>query len=191
MGHIGTSIRITAATAAAAAAVAVGAIATSNGAAAEGAIHASASIDDANGNTIGFAKFTEDAGGTVHVTVKVAGLEPGSHGTHIHTAGLCEAPGFTTAGGHFNPTGAPHGEHSSTETAAHHAGDLPNMAVSPGSQGHLTTSSTHFTLTHDVAASLFDADGSAIVVHAATDDYITQPTGNSGARVACGVIVEI
>jgi superoxide dismutase, Cu-Zn family len=189
MGHIRNSIRITAISSAAAAALAVTALVAGNGAAASGAIHASASIEDASGNTIGFAKFTEDAGGTVHVNVKVSGLAPGLHGTHIHAAGLCEGPGFTTAGGHFNPTGAPHGEHSSTEAVAHHAGDLPNMDVSAGAQGHLSTTSIHFTLTHLVAASLFDADGSAIVVHAATDDYTTQPTGNSGARVACGVIV--
>src|SRR5215217_603710 len=131
MGHIRNSIRnsirITAVSATAATAgLAVTAVVAGNGAAAGEAIHASASIGDAAGNTIGFAKFTEDAGGTVHVNVKVAGLAPGLHGTHIHTVGLCDAPGFTTAGGHFNPTAAPHGEHSSDETVAHHAGDLPN-----------------------------------------------------------------
>jgi Cu-Zn family superoxide dismutase len=165
-----------------------GTVVTAPSASAGRPIRAAATIEDAAGATIGSARFTEDARGTVHVNVTVRGLAPGSHGTHIHAVGRCDGPDFLTAGGHFNPTGAPHGEHSMHEVTPHHAGDLPQVKVSRGGSGHLTTTSVHFTLTHGDATSLFDADGSALVVHAAPDDFVTQPTGNSGARVACGVI---
>ena len=140
-------------------------------------------IADAGGETIGFAKLTEDARGVVHVNVTVRGLSAGSHGAHIHAIGLCEGPTFATAGSHFNPSLAAHGAHSKGELADHHAGDLPNLEATPAGQGHLTTTSIHFTLTHGDATSLFDTDGSAIIVHAAADDYVTQPTGNSGAAL--------
>ena len=189
MPYIRNSIRV--AVVAGAALALVGAVNVAPSASAGRPIRAAATIEDATGATIGSARFMEDARGTVHVNVRVRGLAPGSHGTHIHTVGVCDAPDFLTAGGHFNPTGAPHGEHSKHEAAVHHAGDLPNMTVNRRARGHLNTTSIHFTLTHGDAASLFDADGSSIVVHAAPDDYVTQPTGNSGARVACGVIGEI
>ena len=171
-------------------------IATS-AAANEGAIHATATIAGPGGVS-GFATFAEDAGGVVHVNVKVSGLAAGLHGAHIHTIGLCEpdAAGvaFGAAGGHFNPHGAPHGEHTRDEHADHHAGDLPNLVANDVGRGRLNTASAHFTLAHDVAESLFDANGSAIVVHANQDDYVTQSgplgPGNSGPRIACGVIEE-
>ena len=163
----------------------------------EGAIHAGATIAGPGGVS-GFATFAEDAGGVVHVNVKVSGLAPGLHGAHIHTIGSCtDANGVTFggAGGHFNPHGAPHGEHTRGEHADHHAGDLPNLVVNEDGQGRLNTASAHFTLAHDVAESLFDANGSAIVVHANQDDYVTQTgplgPGNSGPRIACGVIEEV
>ena len=99
---------------------------------------------------------------------------------------------FGAAGGHFNPHGAPHGEHARGAHADHHAGDLPNLAVNDDGQGRLNTASAHFTLVHEVAAPLFDDNGSAIVIHANQDDYITQTgplgPGQSGPRIACGVI---
>jgi Cu-Zn family superoxide dismutase len=162
----------------------------------EGAIHASATIAGPGGVS-GFATFAEDAGGVVHVNVKVSGLAAGLHGAHIHTIGSCTDLGgvaFGGAGGHFNPHGAPHGEHTRDEHAEHHAGDLPNLVANNDGQGRLNTASAHFTLAHDVAESLFDANGSAIVVHANQDDYVTQSgplgPGNSGPRIACGVIEE-
>jgi Cu-Zn family superoxide dismutase len=163
-----------------------------------GAIHAEATIVGAPtvadpAPVVGFAKFDEDGNGVVHVNVKTWGMPPGLHGMHIHTVGAC-TPTFAAAGGHFNPTGAPHGEHMRGEHAAHHAGDLPNLIVDDDGSGHGNTASAHFTLTHDVANSLFDGDGSAIVVHANIDDFTagTPATGpgNSGPRIACGVIVE-
>jgi superoxide dismutase, Cu-Zn family len=162
----------------------------------EGAIHANATIAGPGGVS-GFATFAEDAGGVVHVNVKVSGLAAGLHGAHIHTIGSCADLGgvaFGGAGGHFNPHGAPHGEHTRGEHAEHHAGDLPNLVANDDGQGRLNTASAHFTLAHDVAESLFDANGSAIVVHANQDDYVTQSgplgPGNSGPRIACGVIEE-
>ena len=173
------------------------ALVATSAAANEGAIHAYAEIAGPNGVS-GFATFAEDAGGVVHVNVKVSGLAAGLHGSHIHTIGACTAANgvaFGAAGGHFNPHAAPHGEHTRGEHADHHAGDLPNLTVNDDGRGRLNTASAHFTLAHDVAESLFDADGSAIVIHANQDDYATQSgplgPGQSGPRIACGVIAEI
>ena len=165
-----------------------------NGAAAnDGAIHARADIAGPGGVS-GFATFTEDAGGVVHVNVKVSGLTAGLHGAHIHATGSCTDVGTTAfggAGGHLNPGGAGHGQHTRGEHAAHHAGDLPNLVVNEDRQGRLNVATAHFTLS-DVGDSLFDTNGSAIVVHANRDDFTagTPETGpgNSGTRIACGVI---
>lgn len=139
--------------------------------------HASASIVDAAGNQVGSATFVEDATGRLHVNVHVAGLPAGEHGIHIHAVGAC-SPDFAAAGAHHNPLGAPHGTH---------AGDLPNLTVNPAGQGRLTGATERATLTAG-PVSVFDADGAAIVIHALPDDFVTQPTGGSGARIACGVI---
>jgi len=102
---------------------------------------------------------------------------------HLHTVGQCDAPGFTTAGGHLNPHGKQHG---SQNPAGSHLGDLPNITINNNGAGaasaQLSGSSS------ELEALLFDADGTALVVHAAADDYKTDPTGNSGARIACGVL---
>ena len=173
------------------------ALIASSAAANDGALHARAEIAGPNGVS-GFATLAEDAGGVVHVNVKVSGLSAGLHGTHIHTIGACttlNGVAFGGAGGHFNPHGAPHGEHARGEHPDHHAGDLPNLIANDDGRGRLNTASAHFTLAHDVAESLFDGDGSAIVVHANQDDYTTQTgplgPGQSGPRIACGVIEEI
>lgn len=139
---------------------------------------ASAVLVDTSGATVGFARFVEDATGTLHVNVKVSGLAPGVHGIHIHAVGSC-APTFAAAGSHHNPLGAPHGNH---------AGDLPMLVVNGAGQGRLNATTESATLSAG-PISVFDLDGSALVVHADPDDFVTQPTGNSGARVACGVIV--
>jgi Cu-Zn family superoxide dismutase len=163
----------------------------------DGAIHATATIEGPGGIS-GFATFTEDAGGVVHVNVKVSGLAPGLHGAHIHAIGSCtpDANGvpFGGAGAHFNPHLALHGEHTRGEHAEHHAGDLPNLVVNDDGRGRLNTASAHFTLTDLATESLFDTNGSAIVIHANQDDYVTQTgplgPGQSGPRIACGRIVE-
>jgi Cu-Zn family superoxide dismutase len=143
-----------------------------------GALHATATLVDATGAQIGLAVLTEDATGTVHVNVHVAGLPTGEHGIHIHQFGTC-TPTFADAGGHHNPLAAAHG---------HHAGDLPNLVVNVAGQGHLNATTDDATLSAG-QLSVFDGDGSAVIIHADRDDFVTQPTGNSGGRIACGVIV--
>jgi Cu-Zn family superoxide dismutase len=145
----------------------------------DGAAHAAAVLRDTAGNEVGFARFTEDATGRVHVNVHVGGMSPGLHGIHIHSVGNCTsgADAFSGAGSHHNPAGRPHGQH---------AGDLPNLVVNDAGRGQLTVPLERFTFAADAA--ILDADGSAIVVHALPDDFTTQPTGGSGARIACGVI---
>lgn len=150
--------------------------------AAGGAIHARAEIVNTAGEVVGWAKFTEDATGTLHVNVHVTGLTPGLHGIHIHNTAACvlgTTPAFSSAGPHHNPLGALHGNH---------AGDLPNLVVNEAGNGHLNATSDGATLSSG-PVTLFDLNGSAIVIHANPDDHVTNPTGNSGARVACGVIV--
>lgn len=142
-----------------------------------GATRAHVELTNAAGKTVGVARFVETPSGAVHVNVRVNGLTPGVHGIHVHAVGSCAGEGFSGAGGHHNPSGAVHG---------HHAGDLPNLVVNRAGRGRLSTSEAAFTLTG--AASVFDADGSALVIHAQPDDGVTDPAGNSGPRVACGVI---
>jgi Cu-Zn family superoxide dismutase len=98
--------------------------------------------------------------------------------------GACDPPTFTSAGGHFNPLGKQHG---SLNPQGAHAGDLANLFVGTDGKGYLETSASQVTLGAG-AASLLDANGSALIIHAAPDDFRTDPTGNSGARIACGVI---
>lgn len=151
---------------------------------AKGAQHASAELKDASGQTIGFARFVEDATGAVHVNVHVKGLTPGLHGIHIHAVGSC-SPTFAAAGGHHNPLGHQHGLENPLGA---HAGDLPNLAVNKEGVGHLNAATDRATVSAG-PSTVFDANGSALIIHADRDDQITDPTGNSGGRVACGVIV--
>lgn len=160
--------------------VGVTATATASG----GAAHAGARMADGAGQTIGWARLTEDASGQLHLNVQVAGIAPGRHGVHLHAIGQCVGPAFASAGGHHNPLGA---EHGLDNPAGAHAGDLPNLTVNGAGRGHLDGTSHHATLSAG-PVSLVDADGSAIVIHANEDDQVTNPTGNSGARIACGVI---
>jgi Cu-Zn family superoxide dismutase len=158
-----------------------------SGASGAGASHARATLRDVTGGAVGWARFTEDAAGTLHASVHVEGLSPGLHGIHIHAIGTC-SPTFAAAGGHFNPTGAAHGLDSPTGP---HAGDWPNLVVNGAGVGHLDARSDRATLS-DGPLSILDADGSAIVIHANPDDQVTDSgpfgPGNSGARIACGVI---
>ena len=155
--------------------VAVGALLVTAGAplvSADGERHATATFVDATGATVGWAKLVEDARGTVHVNV------------HVHAIGQC-SPTFAAAGPHFNPEGHQHGLENPDGA---HAGDLPNLVVNANGVGHLDATTDRVTLTPG-GDSLFDANGSAFIIHANTDDQVTDATnGNSGARIACAVI---
>ncbi len=144
---------------------------------------AAADLKDARGQSIGTASFTE-RDGKLRLVVQAKGLTPGKHGIHIHAVGRCEPPAFTSAGGHYNPLGAKHG----LETAGGpHAGDLPNLEADPSGNARYEATTDRITL-RDGLVSVFDGDGSALVIHEKDDDQKTDPTGNSGGRVACGVI---
>ena len=154
---------------------------------------ATAEIVDAEGNVIGDANFTTgtDEGGQAYVTIQVglspdAGLEPGEHGFHIHEVGECSAPDFESAGGHYNPTGAQHGL---LNPEGAHAGDLPNLVVGQGGVVDYVVTTALVTL-GEGERTLFDSDGSAVMIHEGPDDYITDSSGDSGSRVACGVITQ-
>jgi len=146
---------------------------------------AEAEIQDSRGQTVGSAVFTPTPKGVVAV-VEVSKLAPGKHGIHVHAAGICEPPDFKTAGGHFNPHGKKHGL-KSAEGA--HAGDLPNLEVGPNGKGKLKATLSNATLEVGDTASLLGPNGSSIVIHAKADDGMTDPSGNSGDRIACGVVI--
>ncbi len=124
----------------------------------------------------------------VEITVTVSGLKPGAHGLHLHAVGKCEAPGFTSAGGHFDP--GPNGVGDPDTNHPFHMGDLPNLVANAAGRATLKTLTSRVTL-GDGPLSLFDADGSAIIIHANPDQGVTgeSKSGLSGGpRVACGVI---
>jgi Cu-Zn family superoxide dismutase len=146
---------------------------------------ASAALKTPDGKPVGEAQFTAAPDG-VALTVTVTGLPQGTHGIHLHTVGSCQAPDFASAGSHWNPMKKMHGLDSPQGA---HMGDLPNLVVNADGTGTLKATIKGATLGKD-AMGLFDSDGTAIVIHAAPDDYKTDPSGSSGARIACGVVTE-
>jgi Cu-Zn family superoxide dismutase len=150
---------------------------------ARGAPGASAQIVDARGVSKAFAGLIPDRGG-VRVEINASGMAPGTYGAHIHTTGRCDPPGFESAGGHWNPTGRQHGAEN---PQGRHLGDLPNLQINPQGNGRLVFAVPSASL-QSGANPLLDADGAAIVIHAGADDHRTDPSGNSGARIACGII---
>lgn len=142
-----------------------------------------AELSSGDGKRHGVATFDE-AGGKVRIVVDADGLFPGKHGVHLHAIGMCQDPAFMSAGGHFNPTTKKHGL-DSAEGA--HGGDLPNLEADKDGKAHYDVTSDRVTLGSG-NLSLFDADGSALVIHEKEDDQKTDPAGNSGGRVLCGVI---
>jgi Cu-Zn family superoxide dismutase len=121
--------------------------------------------------------------GLLRVELEAAGLRPGTYGAHIHAVGRCDPPGFESAGPHWNPGGRRHG---SENPQGPHQGDLPNLEVDAEGRGLIIFAVENASLRG--ANPLLDADGAAVVIHAGTDDYRTDPSGNSGARIACGVL---
>lgn len=139
----------------------------------------SATMVDTQGRSAGRTTAREVAGG-VRFTLDVSGMPPGRHGAHVHTVGRCDAPTFESAGGHWNPTAAKHG---TSNPQGPHQGDLPNLMIGADGRGTLALVVPGATM-----AALLDADGAAMMVHAAADDLATDPSGNSGGRIACGVL---
>lgn len=149
-----------------------------------GAASAEAVIKDSGGKTVGTSVLTQTAQG-VAMVVEVSQLPPGSHGIHVHAIGKCDPPDFKSAGGHFNPHAKKHGLKSSEGA---HAGDLPNLVVGPDGAGKLSATLMGATLERGNPASLLNPNGTSFIIHAKADDEVTDPTGNSGDRIACGVI---
>jgi Cu-Zn family superoxide dismutase len=140
---------------------------------------ARATLLNSSGQVVGEAELRDGQPWTL--AVGVSGQTAGEHGIHLHSVGSCTGPDFSSAKGHFNPEGKQHG---SANPAGMHQGDIPNLLV--GSDG---SASASLPLARAIQPSqLFDADGTAIVLHAGPDDYRTDPAGNSGGRVACGVL---
>lgn len=146
-------------------------------------LRATASLQPTKGSkTLAEATFEQVGDNKVHVLVNAQGLKPNQeHGLHIHEAGDCSSGDGMSAKGHFNPQGKPHGNPATPE---HHAGDLPSLKAGKNGRAKLDTVVEGITLTPGPASIV----GRGLIIHADPDDYKTQPTGNSGARIACGVI---
>jgi Cu-Zn family superoxide dismutase len=143
---------------------------------------AAADILSASGQVV--ARVTaEEAGEGVRLRIEAEGLPRGAYGAHVHAAGQCDAPGFTAAGPHWNPSGRQHGKDNS---AGMHKGDLPNLLV--GADGRGSFEYTILGAAVGGPGGMLDADGAAVVIHQRPDDYRTDPSGNSGDRIACGIL---
>ena len=144
---------------------------------------ATATLRDAQGKTVGMATVTPGDGG-VKIAVSVSGVAPGLHGFHVHAVGKCEGPDFKSAGGHFNPAAK---EHGLENPKGAHAGDMPNLSVGADGVGKGEFLARGASL-EPGPGSLFPDGGTAVVLHASPDDMKSDPAGNAGARIACGVV---
>jgi Cu-Zn family superoxide dismutase len=143
-------------------------------------------INDAQGKSVGTAKISS-VGSGVEVSLNLRGLPPGDHGIHFHQNAKCEGPDFKSAGGHFNPEGKKHGLQNPD---GHHAGDMMNITVDANGKAKTRVSDNDVTLGPAADKhSLFANGGTALMIHAKADDMKTDPSGSSGDRIACGVIV--
>ncbi len=145
---------------------------------------AEAKLLDASEGEIGTVRLTEESD-ALSITVSIEGLEPGERAFHLHTTGVCEGPDFKTAGGHLNPFKRTHGSQS---VDGAHLGDLPNLLIEE--QSSLETSFQLPGSAEELLPLIFDADGTAVMLHAGPDDYMSDPAGAAGPRIACGVLVK-
>jgi Cu-Zn family superoxide dismutase len=143
---------------------------------------ANAQLKDASGKAVGDVDLVQTQDGVL-IKLQLKGVPAGEHAFHIHAVGKCEPP-FNSAGPHFNPTNHKHGMMSGEG----HAGDMPNLHVPQSGELNVEVLNTAVTLDRGKPNSLFDTDGSSLVIHAKADDYKTDPAGNAGDRIACGVI---
>ena len=154
---------------------------------------ASGNFIDGTGAVIGQVQLEQLADNSVRMslTLKDANVvKQGQHGIHFHAVGMCDGPDFMTAGGHFNPTNKQHG---TKNPQGPHAGDLPNLPIDASTaaqSGYAATLTTTMITLSPGPTSIFDADGTALVIHANPDDEMTDPTGNSGGRIACAVLAQ-
>lgn len=140
---------------------------------------------DSQGNKIGNARFTEFRNKGVKIHVEASQLSPGVHAIHIHEFGKCDPPDFTTAGAHFNPDGKKHGFNN---PEGFHNGDLPNLVVGNDGKVVADIETEAITLEEGHPNSILRPGGTSLIIHEKVDDYQTDPSGNSGGRIACGVI---
>jgi Cu-Zn family superoxide dismutase len=144
---------------------------------------AKALLKDASGKDVGQVQLIQTPHGVL-LKMALKGVPSGERAFHIHAVGKCEPP-FTSAGGHFNPTGKKHGMEAKEGA---HAGDMPNLHVPANGELKIEVANHAISLVKGQPNSVFDADGSSIVIHAGPDDYKSDPAGNAGDRIACGII---
>lgn len=146
---------------------------------------ASVELIDVSGTGVGEAQLRQTPRSGVLLTIEVTGLSPGAHALHVHETGRCDTPSFDSAGGHYAPAGRAHG---ALHPDGKHAGDLMNLQVAEDGTVRADRLLRDVTLRPGLANTLLDRDGSALVIHGGSDDYDSQPSGDAGDRVVCGVI---
>jgi Cu-Zn family superoxide dismutase len=150
------------------------------------ATEAEVTLVDSQGKKVGKAMLEETPKG-VKITLDVENLPPGEHAFHIHEKAACDPPDFKTAGGHFNPYGK---EHGLKNPKGPHAGDLPNITIGSDGRGHFEIMAPLVTLKSGEKNSVFQPGGTSLMIHQGPDDYVSDPAGHAGPRIACGPIVK-
>lgn len=147
---------------------------------------ARASLINTQGDTVGNVIFTQTDSGVI-LDITISDLPEGAHSLHIHEQGKCATPGFESAGGHFNPSNR---EHGFLNPRGPHAGDLPNIVIGANRRAQKRIRTKLISLRNGQSNSLLKEGGTSVVIHERPDDYVTDPAGGGGSRIACGVIIE-